>query len=253
MRRGRLMSAPLTVRNAEIHTATVEIRTLTVSGRQVTQAVFRQLLEEHLVSLGDGTFRGTPWGWVNYHPSKDCKESEADHMHVVWQCGEELRRDICWSDDFHFHSDPVAPSSRELASHLLGTGWRPDPEDITTRTGQIQVKMGAGARYFYNPPHRVILCVAGHEMAARLEPAAQALLAVESELRNPYGFADERELLEAAERLRRRLEEQAGAVPSADYWEQKVLDELDVERVRRAALDQRWQDLMDLPQLFIAV
>ena len=39
---------PLTTHNAEIKTATVEIRSLTVSGKQVTLAVFRQLREESL-------------------------------------------------------------------------------------------------------------------------------------------------------------------------------------------------------------
>ena len=78
----------LTVQTAEIKTATVEIRTLTVSGKQVTQAVFRQLREEMLIDY-DGEFAGQPWGTVNYHPDK-CGDKE--HLHVVWQRAAELRR-----------------------------------------------------------------------------------------------------------------------------------------------------------------
>lgn len=80
---------PLTVQNAAIATASVEIKTLTVSGKQVTLAVFRQLQERPLV-LEDGTLAGQPWGIVNYHPDK-CSGDPA-HWHVVWQEGSDLRR-----------------------------------------------------------------------------------------------------------------------------------------------------------------
>jgi hypothetical protein len=79
----------LTVHNAQVSTATVEIKTLTISGKQVTLAVFRQLQEELLVAE-DGTLNGVPWGRVNYCPGK-CADV-AEHWHVVWQQGDELRR-----------------------------------------------------------------------------------------------------------------------------------------------------------------
>lgn len=99
------MTAALTIHNAEITTATVQVKTLTISGKQVTLAVFRQLIEAQLVS-DDGSLAGLPWGTVNYHPGKDCYEGE--HLHVVWQLGEELRRSqvrkpdwsrLYWSDE----------------------------------------------------------------------------------------------------------------------------------------------------------
>lgn len=79
----------LTVHNAQITTATVEIKTLTISGKQVTLAVFRQLREEPLIA-NDGTLNGVPWGTVNYHPGK-CGDT-SPHWHVVWQQGSELLR-----------------------------------------------------------------------------------------------------------------------------------------------------------------
>jgi len=78
----------LTVHNAQISTATVEIKTLTITGKQVTLAVFRQLIDEDLISE-DGELQGVPWGTVNYHPDK-C--DAGDHLHVVWQKGDKLRR-----------------------------------------------------------------------------------------------------------------------------------------------------------------
>jgi hypothetical protein len=85
-----MTATPLTVHNAEIRTATVEIKTLTVSGKQVTLAVFRQLIQDHLIDQ-DGGLRGTPWGVVNYHPDK-CGDHPY-HLHVAWQNGSDLRRD----------------------------------------------------------------------------------------------------------------------------------------------------------------
>jgi hypothetical protein len=100
----------LTVHNAQVSTATVEIRTLTIDGKQVTLAVFRQLPDEPLIAE-DGTLRGVPWGRVNYHPDKvpgtdgwghlprpvPCTSEDSvygEHIHVVWQKGAELRRAI---------------------------------------------------------------------------------------------------------------------------------------------------------------
>ncbi|WP_181383959.1 hypothetical protein [Streptomyces sp. NWU339] len=79
----------LTTQNALITTASVEVKTLTISGKQVTLAVFRQLREEPLISE-DGSLNGDPWGVVNYHPEK-CGNAVA-HWHVVWQRGTEIFR-----------------------------------------------------------------------------------------------------------------------------------------------------------------
>lgn len=85
------MPGVLTTETAEITTAAVEIKTLTIRGKQVTLAVFRQLEEKPLL-LDNGTLTGVPWGRVNYHPDKCGGYDETGHMHVVWQEGDELRR-----------------------------------------------------------------------------------------------------------------------------------------------------------------
>jgi hypothetical protein len=77
-------------REATIKTAVVEVKALTVSGKQVTLALFRQLEEKALIDPATGDFKGIPWGWVNYHFDR-CHE-DGDHRHVVWQEGENLRR-----------------------------------------------------------------------------------------------------------------------------------------------------------------
>lgn len=105
----------LTVHNAEIHTATVEIRTLTISGKQVTLAVFRQLEQVNWLDA-NGDPRGMPWGRVNYCPGGACwaqyvsdgwggTERNGWHLHLVWQSGTELRR----------YAFPYPPSRRPVA------------------------------------------------------------------------------------------------------------------------------------------
>src|ERR687892_472382 len=80
----------ITTHEATVKTVAVEIKTLTVSGKQVTLAVFRQLQEETLIDYLTAELRGVPWGTVNYHPNR-C-DMDSDHLHIVWQKGDELRR-----------------------------------------------------------------------------------------------------------------------------------------------------------------
>jgi hypothetical protein len=63
---------------------------MTIDDRQVTLALFRQLVEEDLIASHGGGLNGVPWGWVNYHPDR-CAD-DGQHRHVVWQKGDELRR-----------------------------------------------------------------------------------------------------------------------------------------------------------------
>lgn len=106
----------INVEDAKIKTAAVEIKSLTVSGKQVTLAVFRQLQEESLFDMDgcDMTFEGIPWGRVNYHFDKCGIDPETGkhytHLHIVWQKGNELRRTLVehpfyWLNYFKGYSD----------------------------------------------------------------------------------------------------------------------------------------------------
>jgi hypothetical protein len=66
---------PITVDQVEIRTASVEVRTLTLTRKQVTLSVFRQLPERDPIDWETGTLRGEVWGWVNYL---------TDHGQDVW-------------------------------------------------------------------------------------------------------------------------------------------------------------------------
>ena len=51
----------ISTHEATIRTAMVEIKSLQISGKQVTLAVFRQLKEEPLIDYRTAELRGVPW------------------------------------------------------------------------------------------------------------------------------------------------------------------------------------------------
>lgn len=75
--------------NTDITSSTVRIRTLNVGAKQMTQGIFRQLAERPVINHA-GEINGSPWGLVNYHPDR-C-DNASEHLHVVWQAGDQLRR-----------------------------------------------------------------------------------------------------------------------------------------------------------------
>jgi hypothetical protein len=91
------------VRGAQVRTATVQIKALTVSGKWLTLAVFRQLPWSRGVlmtfdpAVGYGTARavGTPWGRVNYHP-RACPRRA--HLYLVLEANGRLYQ-LSWSGD----------------------------------------------------------------------------------------------------------------------------------------------------------
>jgi len=84
------MTKILNAENAQIITATVTVRALTIERRQVTLSVFRQLLQEEIVDFEVMRLKGVGWGHVRY-----LIESPPDKaIHLVWQKGQELRRCI---------------------------------------------------------------------------------------------------------------------------------------------------------------
>lgn len=84
----------ININNTQIKTASIEIKTLTIEKRQVTLSVFRQIQEESLIDYETLQLLGVPWGSINYFFGlhKDCHSD--DWLHIVWQKGNELRREV---------------------------------------------------------------------------------------------------------------------------------------------------------------
>jgi hypothetical protein len=257
---------PLTVHTAEITTAAVEIKTLTIRGKQVTLAVFRQLQHRELIAT-DGTLNGVPWGTVNYHPDKRCADRDL-HWHIVWQDGNDLYRGTvdqqidfneCLQTDAanHFISACVA---RELAGgghdYFGGSVGMEDNYRKTLRVSSapevtVWAKLLDAVRNAYDAAYRMRSSHAVWENSVKQlnECGWKHLVKTVADNETRY----ETKKAEAAEAVAEPgfNEYLASAVP--DDWYQMVEAEAEAEQDRR----QRHWDvrvaLGDLPQLFIAV
>lgn len=214
----------LIVQNAEIKTAAVEVKTLTISGKQVTLAVFRQLKEVELVDH-DGALKGTPWGSVNYHPDK-CADSSS-HLHIVWQFGTELRRAMVKAPKFGqrdvFVDGGTGAAWLDVA---ITDGWRPDGDRVMD---YLTVSFGT------------------RPLAAYIRVDAEAQKALWPARTWDGKVMNEVKLSAALDEIRNRVS------TTRDIAAASIAAELDAEQARRERHHARWRELLDLPQLFIAV
>lgn len=207
------MPKQLTTQNATITTAAVQMNTLTVSGKQVTLAVFRQLREQGVIAA-DGSINGIPWGNVNYHPDK-CEAAD-NHLHTVWQLGSELRRSYVRSPE---KAQMECQLAADYAMALIAEG---------------------ASRFDQNSPLNVY--------RSREEGAVALVNAwgVSFRARIPvsFQFAWDATGWDAESKRRQAVETEAPELRSSA----EIKAELPV-----AAYKAAWQALNSLPQLFIAV
>lgn len=91
--------------NIAIETAAVQIRTLSIGAKTMTQGIYRQLPDQEVINTA-GQINGTPWGVVNQH-NGDCNGNE--HLHVIWQLGDQLRKDyVLGPEDARFEHPAAA-------------------------------------------------------------------------------------------------------------------------------------------------
>lgn len=237
----------------DVDAATVEIKRLTVSGKQMTQSVFRQLYEEQLV-LDDGTLAGQPWGRVNHHPPQQCPASapKSDHWHVVWQDGDELRRayvskTVEFRDDYHpdeglrfisscVHEVATAGTTRYFNGELP---W----SKLCDRYGDgLRVPTGYGFSAYLDhteATYRVAMALRGHVEYPR----------------SNMTYVD-RKQYEAEQSLSARLPALATEVAAygatTDELYAQYAAACDAENARRNRIRATRDSMAELPQLFIA-
>lgn len=256
------MAKILNTQNAQITTVSVEIKSLTVSSKQVTQSVFRQLLTEQLITM-DGTLAGVPWGHVNYHPDK-CADSSRAHLHVVWQSGSELRRcrvnlaasfDVYNSDDREFAPEMSSEFYTECVRTFLHTGDTPYfvQSPVRYRTGYAGARSPQGERVI---DHRgVPLWLEMSKAALSAMDAQEEALRAREEAKTSAYYQDRvlpQKEQKFADALAALDAESVGKPPLADLF--SLVDE---QVIAEAARRQRYRDsiaaVTALPHLFIAV
>jgi hypothetical protein len=232
----------INIHDAKIKTMSVGIKAMTVNDRQVTLAVFRQLLDVDLIS-DDGTLNGIPWGVINYHPDK-CAEG-IPHFHVVWQSGEELRRatiiDPPCFDNYTSDAADDYLTFRTVRSVFFGN----DPPSVSSYNGL----------WIFNLKDHKEIKISAFESKEAKE--ARNLL---SKVYGPYPKSFEEDIkirrffpdqeIDALNELFKRLNFQRARLnKSVTILQQEV----STEAKRRAKWRETIQGLRQLPQLFIAV
>ncbi|WP_328314144.1 hypothetical protein OG432_30385 [Streptomyces sp. NBC_00442] len=254
------MPKQLTTQNASITTVAVEVQALTISGKQVTLSVFRQLREESLIS-SDGTLNGVPWGYVNYHPDR-CSDSPP-HWHIVWQDGGELRRSRV------LHEPRWTPLSGAESDQLLNAqilSWATDPQS-TDRECPLQRRNGDQAYPCFVEPHRRTHLPTGVSFVDEPSPAAVEVAATTMRIRHYRALATKSpapdfqlrsaESAEGSERYRTALAQLQEQVDGYGRTLDELTEDVSLLAIEEATRRQRHRlvraALAQLPQLFIAV
>lgn len=264
--------ARIKTHEATVKLAAVYVKALMIEKHQVTLAVFRQLRNQDLVDPDSAALAGVPWGTVNYHPSTWGCPAEDNHLHVVWQLGDELRRSMVprhwpppmWQRNVERSEHGVR---LHLQRHLLARiadgapvelewrddyGWR-----LTMQASGVPV-MSFGAPYLN---HRQILMDV-HEFADPRQPnSATAKFALRETLHELLGHgvkhpADGSQC--GCERRRERLQRELGLsaddelAKANEYAVQYRAGSARAEKAAEAWASQ-YSALTALDQLFIAV
>ncbi|MEU5345705.1 hypothetical protein AB0H18_33560 [Streptomyces sp. NPDC020766] len=256
------MTKQLTTQNATITTVAVEVKTLTITGKQVTLAVFRQLREEQLVA-DDGTLNGTPWGYVNYHPDK-CAGN--DHWHLVWQRDEELLRSRVEREP-KWRALCPDDADRYLDASILA--WATDPATtaeqcpLPSRNGNpgypafMEIRNWShpnGVRFMDQPSEAAMKVAVGAAKIKEYRRRSQDDSVREYSRKDHARWAAQEEASDNYTSALRQLTDECaayGRTLAELHSDCGALAEAEFERQQRHHLVRR--QLADLPQLFIAV
>ena len=224
------MTLAISIHEAKINTVSVQIKTLTVTGKQVTLAVFRQIQREN-IKAGDW---GDPilWGHVNYH-TKDCPHGR--HVHVVWQKGDELRKadvtppDVSMNDDYDIYD---VPSAGAWIVAAVAEGWC--------------FKGGPGYRksITINFDDCVVKIIEGDLPEGYWEDLWDA------GGKDGHGHWNEDRKQRSLEKLQKFC---ADGELHSRFLRQAIKKDLVDATIEREQFWKQWQEYLDLPHLFIAV
>lgn len=221
---------PLNIHNVHVKTADVQLKVLTVGGKQVTLAVFRQLLRQPLITY-EGDLAGIPWGVVNYHPDK-C-EGGRSHYHVVWQIGDQLRRDNILAEPSFFDEEgPLLEAAFPwVRARIRNWMWGGDAVEVS------------GTNYAGMLVHTVVSGIRLHVPLDELEAAVVAIFQRSHIVNTYYTDTDKIEEFHWA----------TDGQPGLEAARQRLIAAGMKEAARRRKVLETTAGIAALPQLFIAL
>jgi len=230
------MSKVINVDQVKLSKVSVDIQVIRVGSKQMTLAVFEQLVRESLIDWETLQLRGIPWGWVNRH-NKEC--GTTNHLHIIWQAGNHLLR-----DDVYQRSEI--------------------PQEIESRKQVKKALADAAAVYFLEHEHEAE-DENGFWKHQRKMLLKEGYVYIRFNKVNFFAFTYEFDVLMAVRRFllnkNERSRNEVKIILRNKYKKDPNFQEL-LERVKSAAykniqVRQKWEEiytsLKNLPQLFIAV
>lgn len=242
-------------KEATIKTATVQIHSLAVSGRQVTLSLFRQFHQESIIDVETGLLLGVPWGRVNYRFG-ECSDFGQQHLHVVWQKGEELRRACVDPSPGRERSETWSRlSSLEHQGHCLYVVGL-----LSLATTCRPVTRPNPDPGWYYPQ---IVAIGGRRWPEHVDAAASIVhhlwISLDAAAKTPDDAREQRSLDHYKRELDATIQgwiKNSGIVVSLDQLPDEAFalaEELKAEADQyRQQLDKRYEELSALDQLFIA-
>lgn len=239
----------ITVRQAQLDTVQVDVHAIRVGRKQMTQAVFRQLLPEHPFDFEKEELRGDLWGTVNYF-WKGCDEDrgyETSHLHLVWQRDNELRR-CCVYEPGYCHERSIAlNNAKQPITDLLTISFLrrvlQNPDSITEEMWSV---------------HRNQWSLAGWHCTIGINTATKVGYVLEAVEAPPENDAARRDLEKDKADIARemiRLEGKFEDKPIADDGQIALLIKKCGSKIKSIedSYGVFYDIVCDLPQLFIAV
>lgn len=246
----------------------VTVQVLTIGKRQVTQALYRQLVDENVIDQDTGNLKGEVWGWVNMHVG-ECNEKKP-HLHVIWERDGSLRRACSyesWWESKHYsklRSELVYLAEAYIAYIALSgksfPNWKPGEKlFFTVNAIQISLLVPSTIVEWWSLLLRVKQLQKELEAEQTTPPnlRSRSLQTIQEELNQAQGekrdFASERFLSDTLENALHHPHYPGGFAPS----QESVYEQMKVRASELASIEQTWkqsyQTIQDAGQLFIAV
>jgi hypothetical protein len=83
LRTNNTTQAVLPVDEATVQERSISVKVLTIGTKQITQSLYKQLVQEPVIDDCSGELLGDVWGWVNLHDN--CIDSKDFHIHAIWE------------------------------------------------------------------------------------------------------------------------------------------------------------------------
>lgn len=254
----------------------VTVQVLTIGKRQVTQALYRQLVDENVIDYDTGNLKGEVWGWVNMHVG-ECDEKKP-HLHTIWERDGQLRRacayEQCWESayygelrrEFAYLVDAYVRYIALSGKTFPNWKWR-DPLTFQLGGRWVKIDVGDTIEDLWSTPERVKYLQDKLQVAKGEKPSSSPLALFVSKQKSVQEIEKDLQDLQSEERraklftyIDHSLEEalhMLSHIKKESPSRENIYARAKIVATELTGIEQTWkqsyQTIQDAGQLFIAV